>query len=225
MRPRPPDATRRNARSRQAILRAAYELCSERSYERTSIEAIAARAGVGKQTIYRWWPSKGAVIMEALNEVVGAASDFPETDDLIADLCTQMTAVSKLLSSPDFGPVYTGVIGAAQSDPAVAEALARDIITPRVIACRTRLERAREQGQLNPDVDLDTAVELLYGPIYHRLLLHTHPLDADQVMSVLETAFRGLSPERTPPSRRRHASRRKTTIAATGSDASSAGRL
>jgi AcrR family transcriptional regulator len=191
---RTPDATRRSERSRQAILRAAYELCSERSYERTSIEAIAARAGVGKQTIYRWWPSKGAVIMEALNEVVGAVSDFPDTGDVIADLATQMIAVSKLLSSPDFGPVYTGVVGAAQSDPAVAEALARDIVTPRVVACRTRLERAREEGQVRPDVDLDIAVELLYGPIYHRVLLHTRPPDADQVTTVLELAFRGLSP-------------------------------
>ena len=104
-----------------AILSAAFELCAERSYERTSVEAIAARAGVGKQTIYRWWPSKGAVVMEALNEVVGVASDFPDSGDVVADLRQQMTAVSKLLSSPDFGPVYTGVIGAAQSDPAVAE--------------------------------------------------------------------------------------------------------
>jgi AcrR family transcriptional regulator len=215
---RAPDATRRNERSRKAILRAAYELCGERSYERTSIEAIAARAGVGKQTIYRWWPSKGAVVMEALNDVVGAASDFPDTGDVIADLRQQMSAVSKLLSSPDFGPVYTGVIGAAQSDPAVAEALARDIVTPRVIACRRRLERAREQRQIRSDVDLDVAVELLYGPIYHRLLLHTRPLAPDQVTTVLETAFRGLSPDGTPPRSRRRASRRKATISATAAD-------
>jgi AcrR family transcriptional regulator len=197
---RAPDATRRSQRSRQAILQAAYELCAERSYERTSIEAIAARAGVGKQTIYRWWPSKGAVVMEALNEVVGAASDFPDTGDVIADLREQMTAVSTLLSSPDFGPVYTGVIGAAQSDPAVADALARDIVGPRMIACRRRLERAREDGQVGPDADLDAAVEVLYGPLYHRLLLRTGPLSGGHVTTVLETVFRGLSPDR-PPAR------------------------
>jgi AcrR family transcriptional regulator len=189
---RSPDPARRNERSRKAILRAAYELCAEGGYERTSVEAIAARAGVGKQTIYRWWPSKGAVVMDALNDVVGAVSDFPDSGDVIADLRQQMTAVSKLLSSPDFGPVYTGVIGAAQSDAAVAEALARDIVNPRVDACRKRLERAREQGEIRPGVDLDVAVELLYGPIYHRLLLHTRPLAPDQITTVLELAFRGL---------------------------------
>jgi AcrR family transcriptional regulator len=191
---RAPDPARRNERSRQAILRAAYDLCSEGGYERTSVEAIAARAGVGKQTIYRWWPSKGTVVMEALNDVVGAVSDFPDSGDVVADLRKQMTAVSKLLSSPEFGPVYTGVIGAAQSDPAVAEALARDIVDPRVEACRARLARAQEQGEIGPDVDLYVAVELLYGPIYHRLLLHTRPLAPDQVESVLELAFSGLSP-------------------------------
>jgi len=191
-----PDPTRRNQQSRQAILRAAFELCSERSYEGTSVEAIAARAGVGKQTIYRWWPSKGAVVMEALNDVVGAASDFPDSGDVIADLRRQMTAVTTLLSSPDFGPVYTGVIGAAQSDPAVAEALAAQIINPRVDACRKRLERAREAGEIRADADLDAAVELLYGPIYHRLLLHTRPPSAEQVNTVLELAFTGLGPAR-----------------------------
>ncbi|HEY7075803.1 MAG TPA: TetR/AcrR family transcriptional regulator [Solirubrobacteraceae bacterium] len=193
-----PDPARRNERSRQAILKAAFELCAERSYERTSVEAIAARAGVGKQTIYRWWPSKGAVVMEALNDYVGAASDFPDSGDVVADLRRQMTAVAELLSSPGFGPVYTGVIGAAQSDPALAEALVRDIIEPRMRACRTRLERAREQGEVRPGADLEAAVELLYGPIYHRLLLHTRPVSAEQVPTVLELAFRGIGPDRSP---------------------------
>lgn len=104
-----------------------------------------------------------------------------------------MIPVSKFLSSPDFGPVHTGMIAAAQSDPAVAEARARDIIPPRVVACRKRRQRACEQGQVRADVDLDTAVELLYGPSHHRVLLHTRPLDAGQVTTVFELAFRGLS--------------------------------
>jgi predicted MFS family arabinose efflux permease len=79
-----PADRRHNQPSRQAILRAAYAPCSERSYEGTSIEAIATRAGVGKQTIHRWWPSKRAVIMEALNEVGRDGSDFPDIGDASA---------------------------------------------------------------------------------------------------------------------------------------------
>jgi AcrR family transcriptional regulator len=197
-----PDPSRRNERARQAILRSAFDLCLERGYERTTVEAIAERAGVGKQTIYRWWPSKGAVIMDALNDVVGAASDFPDTGDVVADLREQMTSVSALLASPDFGPVYRGVIGAAQSDPELAKTLAGEIIQPRVAACTRRLERAREHGEIRPDADVGVIVELLYGPIYHRLLLHTRPLDGEQVTTVLELAFAGLrAPERRPARR------------------------
>jgi AcrR family transcriptional regulator len=197
-----PDPSRRNERARQAILRSAFDLCLERGYERTTVEAIAERAGVGKQTIYRWWPSKGAVIMDALNDVVGAASDFPDTGDVVADLREQMTSVSALLASPDFGPVYCGVIGAAQSDPELAKTLAGEIIQPRVAACVRRLERAREQGEIRPDADVGVIVELLYGPIYHRLLLHTRLLDGEQVTTVLELAFAGLRAPKRRPARR-----------------------
>jgi AcrR family transcriptional regulator len=197
-----PDPSRRNERARQAILRSAFDLCLARGYERTTVEAIAERAGVGKQTIYRWWPSKGAVIMDALNDVVGAASDFPDTGDVVADLREQMTSVSALLASPDFGPVYRGVIGAAQSDPELAKTLAGEIIQPRVAACIRRLERAREQGEIRPDADVGVIVELLYGPIYHRLLLHTRLLDGEQVTTVLELAFAGLRAPKRRPARR-----------------------
>jgi hypothetical protein len=88
------------------------------------------------------------------------------------------------------------VIGAAQSDPAVADALAAQIINPRVSACRKRLEKALEAGQISAGADLDAAVELLYGPLYHRLLLHTRPLSGEQANTVLELAFTGLGPAR-----------------------------
>jgi AcrR family transcriptional regulator len=200
--PSKPDPARRSERAKKAILRAAFDLCLERGYEKATIEAIAERAGVGKQTIYRWWPSKGAVIMNALNDVVGGASDFPDTGDVVADLREQMTSVSALLAAPDFGPVYRGVIGAAQSDPELAKTLAGEIIAPRIAACIKRLERAREQGEIRPDADLGVIVELLYGPIYHRLLLHTRPLDPEQVTTVLELAFLGLRGRKRRPTRR-----------------------
>src|SRR3954464_5473965 len=122
-----PDPTRRSERARRAILSAAFELCRERGYDRMSVEAIADRAGVGKQTIYRWWPSKGAVILDALNDYVGDVSDFPDSGDVRADLRQQMSGVSALLGSEEFGPVYRAVIASAQSDPELARALSEGI--------------------------------------------------------------------------------------------------
>lgn len=188
-----PNPERRSERARQAILDAALDLCREENFARTTMEGIAKRAGVGKQTIYRWWPSKGAVVQEALNEAVGRATDFPDTGDIVADLRTQMTGVARLFSSSDFSP-YPRLIAAAQDDPDLAKSLLENMIGPRVEACRKRLERAQEQGQLRADVDLNDVVELLYGPLYYRLLLKTRPITTEQVPQLLDLLFAGLEP-------------------------------
>ena len=99
MLPPAPDPARRNERSRRAILAAAIALIGELGYDQVSIEAIAKRAGVGKQTIYRWWPSKGAVVLEALDDSLATVVDFPDTGDIVEDLRTQMHGVTQLLGS------------------------------------------------------------------------------------------------------------------------------
>lgn len=194
---REPDSTRRSLRARSAILQAALALCREVGFAKLTIEAIAERAGVGKQTIYRWWPSKGAVVLEALNEYAGEVADFPDTGDVIADLRQPMTGVAGLFSSPDFVPVYTGVIAAAQSDPDLAQTLLDTTVMPRIASCRRRLERAQQQGEIRADADLNTIVELLYGGLYHRLLLRTRPPSPEQVATILDLVFDGLRPSQT----------------------------
>jgi len=189
-----PDPARRNERARAAILAAAFDLCRDRGYEKTTVEAIAERAGVGKQTIYRWWPSKGAVILEALNETIGAATDFTDSGDVAADLREQMSAVCTLFTDADFAPVYSSAIGAAQDDADMAVGILRDIIRPRFAKARDRLARAQEQNQIRADADLDVIIELLYGALYYRYLLQTRPPDPDQVQMVLDIAFTGLRP-------------------------------
>jgi AcrR family transcriptional regulator len=190
-----PSTERRSERARKAILDAAMELCREVGFPALTIEGIARRAGVGKQTIYRWWPSKAAVLLEGINSLAGAATEFPSTGDLEADLRTQMTSVANLLASDLFAPYTRGLIPAAQTDPDVADSLLDDIVRPRVEACRTRLEQAQRDGQVRDDVDLDDAVELLYAPLYYRLLLHTRPVDPDAVPAMIELAIRGLTPD------------------------------
>jgi AcrR family transcriptional regulator len=198
-----PNPERRSERARQAILTAAIELCREQGYAGTTMEGIAKRAEVGKQTIYRWWPSKAAVIQEALNERASTSTDFPDTGDIVADLCTQMTSVVKLLTSAEFVPYAGGLIAAAQTDPAVAKSVVETMIEPRVRACKERLERARQQRQLRSDVDLDDVIELLYAPLYYRLLLHTRPITTQQVPDILDLAFDGLRPRSPKPKTRR----------------------
>jgi len=190
--PSTPDPARRNERSRRAILAAAIALIGELGYERVSIEAIAKRAGVGKQTIYRWWPSKGAVALEALDDSLATVVDFPDTGDLVEDLRTQMKGVTQLLGSTEVGRVYQGLIAAAQSDPDLSRAHLEQVIEPANVACRARLARAAERGELRPDADRQAMIDLLWGAIYYRLLLHTRPLEPEQIDAALDIAFEGL---------------------------------
>ena len=192
MPPTKPDPARRNERSRRAILDAATALIGELGYEHVSIEAIAKRAGVGKQTIYRWWPSKGAVVLEALDESLATVVDFPDSGDIVEDLRTQMKGVTQMLGSTEVGRVYQGLIAAAQSDPVLSRAHIDNVIEPANVACRARLARAVERGELRADADIQTMIDLLWGAIYYRLLLHTRPLEPEQIDDALDIAFEGL---------------------------------
>jgi AcrR family transcriptional regulator len=193
-----PDPARRNERAHRAILDAAVALIAELGYEKVSVEAIAQRAGVGKQTIYRWWPSKGAVALEALDERLrtapggGSSGDWPDTGDVVEDLRTQMHGVTRLLRSPEVGPLYQGLIAAAQSDPALSRAHMEQLIEPASIPCRARLALAQERGELRPDADPQVLIDMLYGALYYRLLLHTRPLEPEQIDAALDIAFEGL---------------------------------
>jgi AcrR family transcriptional regulator len=189
-----PNPERRSERARQAILDAALELCQEQTYARLTMEGIAKRAGVGKQTIYRWWPSKASILLEALKERAQDTLVFPDTGDVVADLRTQMTEVVRAFTSPMFAAYSKGLIAAAQSDPEIATAVVESIIKPRVDLCIDRLAKAQAAGDVRPDIDLADLVELLYAPLYYRLLLHTRPVTEPQVETILNLTFTGAAP-------------------------------
>lgn len=187
-----PNPARRSEKSQQAILAAALALCSERGYARVTIEAIAARAGVSKKTIYRWWPSKGALLLEGVDNAVIRTKPFPDTGDLAADLQTQMNAVVRLLAFPPLGPAYAGILTEMQSDDDLARAVQDNFIAPRLATCTFRLRSAQEQGALPADADLGLAVELLYGPLYYRHTLRRPPHDPERIAQLVAHVLRAL---------------------------------
>ncbi|MER5485360.1 TetR/AcrR family transcriptional regulator [Streptomyces sp. NPDC002812] len=182
----------RSEESRQAIIEAALGLCVERGFTSTTIEGIAARAGVGKTTIYRWWPSKAAILIEGVENARDAAAGFPDTGDIRADLVAQTSSVMRLFNT-EFGEIWRGLIGAAQSDEVAADGVTR-ILRVSIDACVERLATARDAGQIRADLDLEMAVELLYGPIYHTWLLRTRPLPEAYMESVLAMLLPALVP-------------------------------
>jgi AcrR family transcriptional regulator len=189
---RQPDPTRRNEQSRQAILSAAADLVADVGYAATTVEAIAARAGVGKQTIYRWWPSKAAVLLEYMGRVREAAVGFPDTGDLGADLLTQTTALQALFAS-ETGSVWRGLLIAAQSDDVAADGV-RALLEQAIAEARLRLAKAQQSGELRADADLDMVVEIIFGPLYHAWLLRARPLPEAYMRDVLKLVFEGLRP-------------------------------
>ncbi len=186
-----PLASRRRESSRLAILDAVLALCREEGYARLSIEAIAARAGVGKGTIYRWWPSKGAVLLEALDREAAGWAAFPDTGDLLSDMRTTIIDVVGFQANPNFGPPFAALIAEAQQDPAIGPLLLERFFRPRRAPIVERLRRAQQVGQLPATLDLDAVLEVIFGALFHRLLLRSGPLDAAYASFVVDTVFAG----------------------------------
>ncbi|MFF2081026.1 TetR/AcrR family transcriptional regulator [Kitasatospora sp. NPDC058162] len=191
-----PDPARRNERSRSAVLTAAYELVSEVGFGKLTIEAIAARAGVGKQTIYRWWPSKGAVVFDAFLNVNGHAGHFalPDTGDLAADLKLVLRGSTDDLADPALDRTYRALSAEVLNDPAVQAEYRTRLLDPLLDVTRDRLRSARTAGALPPDTDLDFAVELLYGPLYYRWMHQLGPLTHEHADRLVDAALRALNP-------------------------------
>ncbi|EWM63708.1 MULTISPECIES: TetR/AcrR family transcriptional regulator [Micromonospora] len=189
-----PQPTRRNEQSRRAILAAALELLTETGYSALTVEAIAARAGVGKQTIYRWWRGKGAVILDALADDMPEVIALPDTGDLRADLRAVLRATVAEFADPRLSATTRAITIETLADEELA-AQARDrLLRPQLNAVRARLEAAREAGQVRPDAALDLVVELLFGPLYHRWLLRNGPLTDDYADGIVDLVVAAVTP-------------------------------
>jgi AcrR family transcriptional regulator len=190
-----PSAARRSERSRRAILSAAIELLGEVGYAKLTIEAIAARAGAGKQTIYRWWPSKSAVIFDAFRQVNDSPQQvaFPDSGDLAADLYPVMRAIVDECNDPKYDVPARVMIAESQYDVELAENMAQFMLRPAMKATEDRLRSAQRIGQLRTDADLTVAVELLFGPVYHRWINRTAPLDHAMADTIVDYVIRALS--------------------------------
>lgn len=194
----PANAARRSEASRQAILTAAFDLVAEIGYAKLSIEGIAARAGVGKQTIYRWWPSKGAVLFDAFLMLMGGQPDegasLPDTGDLEADLKTVLFATVDELNDPRFDGPMRALNTEIVHDPDLAAAYTERLDRPMREVKKNRLRAAQEAGQLATDLDLEVAIDLLWGPLLNRWLQRTGPLTHAYAGTVIRTALNGMRP-------------------------------
>lgn len=157
-----------------------------------SIESVAARAGVGKATVYRWWPSKAELVIAAFVSAVEDELRFPSAGPVMESIHEQMRRWASIFRSP-LGQIVATVIGAGQSEPEILEAFRAHWVKPRRVEARKLLQKAMEQGEIHAGLDPDMVLDLFYGPLYLRLLLRHAPLDEQFVNTVFEFVSSALS--------------------------------
>lgn len=180
----------RDEAARARILQAALELLETHGFAEITADAVAERAGASKATIYRWWPNKAGVLIEALREAVGQELPFPNTGDLQEDLRVQLRNFLTMLSGQR-GCIFKAFIAAGQSDPEIAETFRSTWIAPRRAEAKALLERYRGT-ELREDTDLELTMDALYGPLYYRLLTGQGPLSPEYTDELTEMVLTGI---------------------------------
>ncbi len=177
--------------ARVRILESALEILEEAGFANITADAIAERAGASKATIYRWWQNKAAVLIEALRERVAKESPFPQTGDLKQDIHRQLQNFIALLTGRH-GRIFKAFIAAAQSDEDFAQAFRTFWIQPRRAEAKSVLEHHKQAGALAQDLDLEIVLDLIYGPIYFRLLAGHAPLTSEFARATADMALGGV---------------------------------
>lgn len=190
----------RSERARKAILRGTIELLKRDGFNDLRIESVAARAGVGKATVYRWWPSKAELVIDAFASAVLKELRFPPTGSLPHAILGQMKRWAVIFRSP-LGQIIANVIGAGQSDPEILKAFHTHWVEPRRVEARKLLRQAMKNGEIRSDLDPDTILDIFYGPLYLRLLIRNAPLSEEFVDVAFDTVLSGLTPTTNPANR------------------------
>ena len=180
----------RSEQARRAIFRSTLKLLQRSSFSGLTIEAIAADADVGKATVYRWWPNKGALVVDAFASSAESELRFPNTGSVYRDVSLQMTQFLSVLRSQR-GRIVAALLAGGQSDPELLAAFRERFLRPRREEAYKTLRRAIERGELPANLDLDVVLDTLYGAIYMRFLIRHDELSENYVHEVCRLVLGG----------------------------------
>ncbi len=186
-----PRGRTRDADARQRVLDATYDLVG-RSDGTVSINEIVREAGVAKQTVYRWWPSKTAVVLDALVEGSMRDTPFPDSGDLRADFEAHLRSVVRLFASPT-GALIRELVAQGQHDPRHAEEFRVRFWAPRRELSLSRLRSGVAAGEIRADLDLELALDTIYGPVWLRHLVGHLPIRQRDARQVIDTVWPGIA--------------------------------
>jgi AcrR family transcriptional regulator len=189
----------RSEPARQAILASTLAVLGRRGFSEFTIEEVSDRAGVGKATVYRWWPNKGALIADAFASNTTRRLRFPDTGSVYTDMSRQMRQVVKIFRSRQ-GRIVSAILAAGQGDPDVIKAFRERFLLPRRREAYETLSRAIRRGELRRDINPDLLLDSLYGPIYMRFLIRHDQLTPAFVDQLCRLVLAGARPRGKAPS-------------------------
>ena len=189
---RAPRGRPRSDRARQAVLDAAGDLLVEGGITAFTMEAVATRAGVSKATLYKWWPSRSAVAIDGFFARVRESVAVIDAASTEQALLFQVEALRVLFADTACGPLMRSLMGQAQTDPDIHEALRERWLSPRRAVAEQILRDGIAGGQLRPDTDVPVALDQLFAPLYQRLVFGHEPLAAGLAERLVEQVMAGL---------------------------------
>jgi AcrR family transcriptional regulator len=190
--PRPPGRPR-DEMACARIREAAISLLEEVGFANLTCDAIAQRAGTSKATIYRWWPNKVAVVIDAFTRTVAPALPFHEADTLEEYVTVNLRQFAKAICGRN-GRILSAIIAAAQHDPAVEQAFLSHWIQPRRTVARKLMQKFQDTGRLPADYDIDQVLDVMYGPAHFLLVVKHTKLTAAYAEKLAHILLQGLTP-------------------------------
>jgi len=182
-------ARKRSEQCHLAILEAAASVLDERGYLGMTIEEVAQRAGAGKQTIYRWWGGKPMLALEAHYAVPANQHTIADTGSVEGDLRTHLMKLVAALSDGERARTIAGLMAEAQTNPKFAVAFREKFLEPKRAAMQAVFELGKERGELPVLADAYLLTDLIYGPVWYRLLVGHAPLDGGFVEALITSVM------------------------------------
>ena len=181
----------RSEASKTSILNATIDLLEESGYSTLTIEAIAARAGVGKATIYRWWPNKSILVLDAFLMSTESRLYFQENTSIRENFRQQLQTLANVFNGI-LGRTVVALVAESGEDSEIAKAFYTYYLKPRREDAILILERAIAQGEIQAGINLDVVSDMLYGPVYFRILIFKKKVDSKFIDTLVGQVMKGI---------------------------------
>jgi AcrR family transcriptional regulator len=187
------------AEVRAEVLHTVGELLLSEGMADFTIERVARLSGASKTTIYKWWPTKGALALDGYFHAVRPALVFPDTGDIRADISTQFMSFIHIITETPAGKLLAQLIGESQTDEELGKAYRALYSSGRRQIASDRLRAAQRAGQIRDDVDVRVVIDQLWGAVYHRLLIPDDPITREFGRELIANLFDGIAPRASGP--------------------------